>query len=364
MHIPFVNLSNQNRQLEKRFLDCFSNVISSGTYVLGQSVIDFEKRFAEYCGTGYAIGVNSGTDALFLALKALDVVPGDEVITVPISFIATVSSILACGAKPVFVDVDSDYNMNTSLVKDAITEHTKVILPVHLTGRPVEMEVLLELADFYQLSIVEDAAQAVGAEWKGKKVGSFGKIGCFSFHPLKILGGLGDGGMITTDDLDIYHKLQQLRNFGLRGRDAVLTWGTNSRLDTIQAAFLHIKMDFLDQWIDKRRTIASEYRKRLKHLVQIPEEGCNLKSVYQTFIIQADFRDDLMTFLQKRGVETKIHYPVPLHLQPLIKESVGSITSCSNTEILAERILSLPIYPEISAAAIDYIVESIEEFYA
>jgi len=363
MRIPFVNIIDQNRQLEKYFIDNLHKLIASGMYILGQSVIDFENRFAEYCGTKYAVGVNSGTDALIFALKALDIGPGDEVITVPNSFIATASSIIACGAKPIFVDVGLDYNIDGRLVKNAITKKTKAILPVHLTGRPAEMKTLFELAALYQLPIIEDAAQAVGAEWHGKKVGSLGNIGCFSLHPLKVLGGLGDGGILTTDDKNIYDRLQKLRNFGLEGRNSVLTWGTNSRLDALQAAFLQVKINFLDQWIDERRRIASEYRQRLKNIVQIPEEESNLKAVYQTFIIQAEFRDELAIFLQKKSIETKVHYPVPLHLQPLIKKVVGEIKTCVNAEKMSNKILSLPIYPEISSDAVDYIVTSIKEFY-
>ncbi len=363
MRIPFVNLTDQNKQFEDRFIDKIRELISSGIFISGQHVRDFEKRFAKYCGTRFAVGVNSGTDALILALKALDIGSGDEVITVSNSFIATVSSILACGAKPVFVDVGLDYNMNGQLVKDAITKKTKAILPVHLTGRPADMSTLFELADHYRLHIIEDAAQAVGAEWQGNKVGSLGKIGCFSLHPLKVLGGLGDGGIITTDDPDIYHRLGQLRNFGLEDRNNVLTWGTNSRLDSLQAAFLLVKMDFLDQWIDKRRRIAREYRKRLEHIVKVPEKEENIQSVYQTFIVLAEHRDELAGFLKGKGIDTKVHYPVPLHLQPLVREVVGEVKNCTNTEMMAKKILSLPIYPEMDTDAVNYVVESIERFY-
>lgn len=363
MKVPFVNLALQNELLEPQLTDCLKEVIRSGTLILGEVVETFEQRFAELCGCRYAVSVNSGTDALILALKALGVGPGDEVITVPNSFVATVSSIQACGATPVFVDVRNDLTMDSQCVAEVLSARTKVILPVHLTGRPVEMSQLYDIAEGNNIAIVEDAAQAVGASWKGRMVGSLGTIGCFSLHPLKILGALGDGGVITINDAAIHEKLKGLRNFGLTTRDTVAFWGTNSRLDSLQAAFLMKKMEKLDEWIARRREIARRYREKLRATVIVPEEDGNLGAVYQTFVIQVEDRDALAAYLSKKGVDSKVHYPIPLHKQPSIAGRYKGNAVFPNTERLAEKILSLPMYPELTDDNVDYVIDCIGEFY-
>ncbi len=244
--IPFIDLVLQNTNLEKPLLKAAEKVLRSGCYILGPCVEEFERLFADHCGTRFAVGVNSGTDALIFGLTACGIGSGDEVITVPNTFVATVSAIVACGAKPVFIDVTSDMNMNVDMLEAVITDRTKAILPVHLTGRPVNMNVLLQISKKFNLEVIEDAAQAVGAEFENRRAGSFGSVGCFSLHPLKNLGGLGDGGIITTNDENMANKLKLLRNFGLSNRSTVNLLGTNSRLDEIQAAFLSVKIDLLN----------------------------------------------------------------------------------------------------------------------
>lgn len=363
MKIPFVDLGTHNRQMEEQLLIRVQAALRGGCYILGKEVAEFEERFAVYCGSRFAVAVNSGTDALFLALKALDVGPGDEVITVPNSFIATASAIAACGARPVFVDVAADLNMDARLIEEKISSRTRVILPVHLTGRPAAMDRLRSIAAAHGLEIVEDAAQAVGAAWQGKKVGSWGRLGCFSLHPLKILGALGDGGIITTDDQELDAILRKLRNFGLRDRETVERWGFNSRLDTLQAVMLLEKMAHLETWIARRRAIAAFYRQHLPAALDVPPELDEGRAVYQTFVVQTDQRERLMRYLAERGVETRIHYAVPLHLQPVGKGLGYREGDFPQTEQLATRILSLPVYPELTPEKMNYVAQCIRSFY-
>ena len=365
MNVPFVNLSAQHAPIKSEIMAAVETVLDHGQFILGGEVDEFESRFADLCGTSYAVGVNSGTDALILALKALGVGPGDEVITVSNSFVASTGCITLVGATPVFVDVREDYNMDPGLIEAAITGRTKAILLVHLTGRPADMDPIMEIARRHGLYVVEDAAQAVAAEYEGKRVGSFGDIGCFSLHPLKTLNACGDGGVITTNDTSLYEELKILRNLGLKERDDCVVWGQNSRLDTLQAAILLVKLGFVDEWTDKRRANARFYQGLLEDLPQIscPVEESFERSVYHTFVIQAENREDLRQYLSSVGIGTAIHYPIPIHLHNAATGLGYGEGSLPVTEKQAGKILSLPVYPEIQADQLEFVVASLQNFY-
>lgn len=365
MKVPYVDLPAQHAPLKEKLLAAVGNVIDRGQFILGDEVAQFEQRFSQLCGVRYAIGVNSGTDALVLALKALGIGPGDEVITAPNSFVASAGSIALAGARPVFADVCEDYNIDPALVRRAITPRTKAIIPVHLTGRPADMDPLLETARSHGLHVVEDAAQAVGARHRDRTVGSIGTAGCFSLHPLKTLNACGDGGVITTDDPGLYEELISLRNHGLRTRDDCAFWGYNSRLDTLQAAMLLVKMDLLDEWTERRRANARFYQQHLGELPQVrtPMDKPHEKTVYHTFVVQADRREQLRSYLAEKGIGTSIHYPVPIHLQAAAEELGYVPGSFPVAEAQAQKVLSLPVYPELELAQLEYVVDSIHVFY-
>jgi len=365
IEIPYVNLAAQHKPIKGNVLDAIGRVIDSGQFILGDEVGKFEKRFAELCGVNFAVSVNSGTDALILALRSLGIGQGDEVITVPNSFIASTSCITLVGAKPVFIDVREDYNMDSGRIKEAITSRTKAILPVHLTGRPADMAPIMQVAHEYNLHVVEDCAQAVLAKYRGQKIGSFGIVNCFSLHPLKTLNACGDGGILTTNDEAIYERIKNLRNLGLQTRDNCVAWSGNSRLDTIQAAILLVKLEYLEEWTIKRRSNARFYHKNLDHLESIvcPSEKEHEFSVYHTFVIQAARRDELKVYLAKRGIETAIHYPKPIHLHTVASDLGYKKGDFPVAERQSQRILSLPVYPELNTADLRYVVDSITEFY-
>ena len=320
MKVPFVNLGLQNRLIKDELLSIVSGLLDSGQFILGEDLAKFEKSFAHLCGTTYAVGVANGTDALFLSMKVLGIGQGDEVITAPNSFLASASSICLAGATPVFADVREDFNIDPEQIRKVISPKTKAIIPVHLTGRPADLDAILSIAHEYHLAVIEDCAQAVCAEYNDKPVGSFGNLGCFSLHPLKNLSACGDGGVITTSNEDLYHQLLKARNHGLRNRDECEFWSYNSRLDNIQAAMLNVKLNKLSEWTERRRKIASYYFERISGLnLIVPADKPFEKSVYHTFIIQTVKRDELKNFLYEKGIDTKIHYPVPIHLQDAAK---------------------------------------------
>lgn len=364
-NIPHQNLAAQHVAMKEEILEAVSRVIDSGMFVGGDEVVEFEKQFAKLVGSEFAIGVNSGTDALVLALKVLNIGPGDEVITVPNSYVATGACIALVGATPVFVDVSDDYNIDPSKIEKAITKHTRAIIPVHLTGRPAHMDEIMAIAQKKGLHVIEDCAQAVCAEYKGQKVGTFGSFGCFSLHPLKTLNACGDGGVITTDDPQMNARLRSLRSGGLKNRDECAEWGQNSRLDTIQAAILLAKLNYVDEWTRGRQLNAEYYQLHLSDISQIqlpiPEEG--LASVYHTFVIQADHRDELQNYLSAQGIGTLIHYPIPIHLQEAAQYLGYKKGSFPVVESQAKKILSLPVYPELGSDELGYIVNSLREFY-
>jgi len=340
-------------------------VIDHSRFILGPEVEEFERRFAEISGTSYAVGVNSGTDALILALKALGIGEGDEVITVPNSFVSSTGCIVMVGAKPVFVDVGEDYNLDPTLLEAAITPNTKAILPIHLTGRPADMDPIMEIASAHGLHVIEDAAQAVAAGYRGKPVGSFGTIGCFSLHPLKTLNACGDGGVLTTNDPGLYEEFRTLRNIGLKERDDCVAWSINSRLDTMQAALLLAKLKYTDEWTEKRRANALFYQERLADLpnVQTPVDQSYEKAVYHTFVVQADHRNELKTYLSDEGIGTAIHYPTPIHLHKAAADMGLGEGSFPVTERQAKRILSLPVYPELEQSELEHVANSVRSFY-
>jgi len=363
--IPYINLKSQHAALKSELLSAVGEVLDDGNFILGEQVAEFERQFAQMCGVRYAIGVNSGTDALIFALKVLGIGSGDEVITAPNSFVASASCIRVLGAKPVFVDVGDDYNIDPSLIAAAITPKTKAIIPVHLTGRPCNMEPILTLAKEKGIAVVEDAAQAVLAEYQGRRVGSFGKIGCFSLHALKNLNACGDGGVLVTDDGDLHNQLKIMRNIGLRTRDDCVLWSHNSRLDTLQAAILLVKLRYLQEWTQQRRQNARYYQTQLADIpqIQIPPEREYEKCVYHTFVIQAQRRDELRQFLSDRGIGTAIHYPVPIHLSTIGKELGYPQGSFPITEMQAQRILSLPVYQGLTTEELHQVCENIKLFY-
>ena len=346
-------------------MDVISKVIDRGDFVFGEEVSEFEQRFAGLCGVRFAVGLNSGTDALILALRGLEIGPGDEIITVPNSFIASTSCIILSGATPVFVDVCDDYNIDTDLIEKAITPCTRAILPVHLTGQPADMDPIIEIARNYGLHVIEDSAQAVCAEYKGRRIGSLGTAGCFSLHPLKTLSACGDGGVVTTDDESLYERIKILRNVGLKTRDDCVIWSGNSRLDTIQAAILLSKMNYLEEWTSRRCANAKFYRENLSHIkeIKMPLENKETYQVYHTFVIQAEKRDDLQAHLGECGIGTAIHYPVPIHLHRAAADLGYKKGDFPTTERQSQHILSLPVYPELEIEDLENVVTEIAKFY-
>jgi dTDP-4-amino-4,6-dideoxygalactose transaminase len=361
--IPYINLKDQHVRLKNELMEAIGGVLDGADFILGKEVRVFEEKIAEYCGTRYAVGVNSGTDALFLTLKAYGIGPGDEVITAPNSFLASASVIAASGARPVFVDIREDLNINPDLIEEKLTKKTRAIIPVHLTGKPADMSSIDKIAKDHGLKVIEDAAQAIGAIYRSKRTGSLGDAGCFSLHPLKTLNACGDGGAITTDNEQLYKTLIQLRNIGLKNRDESDQWGYNSRLDSIQACILNVKFKYIDQWTEARRENAAFYIKELKGVVGVPQDENYEKQVYHTFVIKAERRDDLQQHLLKNGIETKIHYPIPIHLQGAASNlgyKRGSFPAC---EKAAKMILSLPIYQGLDKEDLGYIADAIKDYY-
>ena len=362
--IPLVDLATQSRQIKEDVLRRIGDVIDSARYILGQEVEEFEAQFADYCQVEHCVGVGNGTEALHLALRALGIGEGDEVITAGNSFAATPFAIAHAGAKPVFVDVDPvDFNIDVKLVEDAIGERTKAIMPVHLYGQPARMTELSEVADRYGLHIIEDAAQAHGAELEGRRCGSFGDMGCFSFYPGKNLGAFGDGGAIVTNDAGLAERLRLLRNYGQRIKNRHDMLGYNSRLDTIQACVLLSKMHHIEKWTEQRRQVAAWYREFLADSeVTLPKEHDDVRHVYHLFVVRHERRDELMAHLAERNIFCGIHYPYPLYLAEPFGDAVTipfELPVCSQ---IAANILSLPMYPEMTREQVEYVAEAVHDF--
>lgn len=361
--VPFVDLSRQFRALEKELTEAFLEVGRSGIYIMGERLESFEKKMAAYLGVRHVLGVADGSSALFLIFKSLGIGAGDEVITAPNSFIATAWTIAATGAKPVFVDVLEDMNIDPDQIEKKITSRTKAIVPVHLAGRPAAMDAILKIAERHRVAVVEDAAQAIGASYRGKKVGGFGKAAGFSLHPLKNLGVYGDGGMITTNDDGLAATLRKLRNHGLINRDECEFWGFNSRLDPLQAAFAEIKLTKLDHWNERCREIAGIYRKGITQAVKHPVDQADEICVYHNYVLQTEKRDALREYLKQHGVDTRIHYPIPIHLQKAAKDLGLKEGDFPVTERLAKTMVSLPIFPELTDPEVTQVVESVNRFF-
>ncbi|WP_050479707.1 DegT/DnrJ/EryC1/StrS family aminotransferase [Herbaspirillum rhizosphaerae] len=363
MVIPFVDLARQFRSIEPELTKAFVDVGRSGGYIMGARLESFERKVAEFIGVRHALGVADGSDALFLVLKALDIGPGDEVITATNSFIASAWVIAAVGATPVLVDVADDFNIDPQLVEAAVTSRTKAIIPVHLTGRAAPMDEINAIALKHDLFVLEDAAQAIGARYRGKRTGALGHAAGFSLHPLKNLGVYGDGGLITTDDDALAAKLLKLRNHGLRNRDECEIWGFNSRLDTMQAAFAEIKLGYLDNWNARCLSIAQTYAAGLADYVQVPVDRAWEECVYHNFVIRTERRDALMAHLLQNGVDTRVHYPIPIHLQDAAKQLGYKLGDFPNAERYAKTMVSLPIYPELSDTEVNYVIEVVKSFF-
>ncbi|MDA7602382.1 DegT/DnrJ/EryC1/StrS family aminotransferase [Gammaproteobacteria bacterium] len=363
MKVPFVSIGRQYDFLRDEFIRTFDEVGSSGQYIMGSGLSEFETKIASYCETKYALGLANGSDALFLALKAMGIGEGDEVITCPNSFIASAWVIEATQARTVFVDCAEDYNIDFSKIEEAINPNTKAIIPVHLTGRPSPMDEIKEIALKYNLHILEDSAQAIGAKYKGNKVGSLGDGAAFSLHPLKNLGVMGDGGVFTTNNEELYQTVKKLRNHGLKNRDECEIWGFNSRLDSLQAELASIKLNHLDTWNLRFREIAEFYRSNLKDLVITPVDKPHEESVYHNFVIRVDNRDKLMDSLLSAGIETKIHYPIPIHLQECSKNLGYNKGDFPLTELFASQMISLPIYPELTDGEVEYVVATTRSYF-
>lgn len=342
-------------------------VLQKGRYILGDEVQAFEQEFAEYIGTSYGIGVASGTDALHLALRACDIGVGDEVITVSHTAVATVSAIAQSGAMPVLVDISPDTCLlDPRLIESAISAQTRAIIVVHLYGTPADMDSIVSIAKKQNLLIIEDCAQAHGAEYKGRKVGSIGDVGCFSFYPTKNLGAIGDGGLIVTSNTDIAQRIRLLREYGWKNRYISDIQGFNSRLDEIQAAILRIKLRYLERDNEKRRSIAELYRTGITHpSIYLPVIPDSVKPVFHLFVIRTEQRDLLQKHLQNHGIQSLIHYPAPVHLQPAFQNKTCRLPhSLPITEKVAWEVLSLPMYPELSSEYTQKVIYCINQFRA
>jgi len=355
--IPFVDFKRENEEIGQEMLQVIQRVLKSGWFILGEETEKFEDEFSKYIRAKFGIGVNSGSDALYLAVKSLGISAGDEVITVSHTMISTVDAITRNGAKPIFVDINPEtYLMDTSKVEAKISDKTRAILPVHLYGQPEDMDPLMEIAEKHGLNVIEDACQAHGAKYRNVKVGSIGDIGCFSFYPTKNLGAYGDGGMLTTSNKELADKLIKMRNYGQSSKYHHEFVGVNSRLDEIQAAILRSKLHHLDEWNEKRRKTAKLYTDLLsKTEVKTPIEKEYARHVYHLYVIRHKHRDKLQEYLLKQGVQTLIHYSIPVHKQRAYMRS----DKLPITEKICGEILSLPIYPWLKEDEVKTISEHI-----
>jgi dTDP-4-amino-4,6-dideoxygalactose transaminase len=361
--VPYVALALRARRVKRELMAAIERVIDQGMYILGPEVEEFERRFAEYCGTRYAVGVSDGTAALILALRAIGVAPGDEVITAPNSFVASASSAALLGATPRFVDVRrDDMNMDPARLEAAITSRTKAIVPVHLTGYPADMEPILKIGERHGIPVIEDAAQSVGTVYHGRRTGSIGLMGCFSLHPLKNLHAIGDAGVITTSDERLYRWLLKARNHGLKSRDEVEFWSTNSRLDTLHAAVLTVMLQYVDTWIAERRAIATQFASALRDVVGVPTEAPGCFHTYQTFMITAERRPALLQHLRESGIDAKVHYPVTIPQQEAARALGHRPEDFPVASWLAERIVSLPLYGEMTDAQRTAVIDGVRSF--
>jgi Predicted pyridoxal phosphate-dependent enzyme apparently involved in regulation of cell wall biogenesis len=370
--VPPLDLSLQYKTIQDEVSACVQAVLASGRYIGGSTVEAFEQDFGEYIGVRETIACNSGTDALFLALRALNIGPGDEVITTPFTFIATAEMISAVGATPVFVDIDATtFNLDIAQIPNAVTEKTKAIIPVHLFGQPVDMTRLMAVAKSHHLAVIEDCAQATGASWQGQKVGSIGDIGCFSFFPTKNLGACGDGGAVTTQDPAMAKAMRIIKEHGQSTRYSSDTIGINSRLDALQAAILRIKLRYLDTWNQQRHTLAQRYHQLLYPLSEIitPQEIPSGESVWNQYTIRVQgplnseikSRDYLRNYLQEQGIGSMIYYPIPLHQQPVYQYLGYQANQFPIVERVCQEVLSLPLFPELSPEQQDQVITAIKE---
>ena len=370
MKVPLLDLTEQNNALRPEIETALGRVLDTNAFILGGEVKELETELAEYCGTKYAIGCASGSDALLLALMAVGVKAGDEVITTPYSFFATVSAITRLGATPVFVDIDpKTFNLDVSQIEAAITERTTAIQPVHLYGQCADMADLNEIVSKHGIPVVEDAAQAIGADENGKRAGAMSEVGCFSFYPSKNLGGMGDGGFMTTDDDELARQLFALRVHGSEERYYHKWIGLNSRLDGFQGAVLRVKLPHLDEWTNRRRRNADLYRELftnagLTEQIALPFERENCRHIYNQFVIRAPGkRDELRKHLASADIGTDIYYPVPLHMQECFEYLEYREGQFPESEKAAKETIALPIYPELRAEQQEYVVEKITEFF-
>jgi dTDP-4-amino-4,6-dideoxygalactose transaminase len=368
MSIPMVDLRAELGPIRDEVDAAIRAVVSSGRFIGGEECDAFEREFAALCGVSHACGVANGTDALVLALRALGVGPGDEVVTVANTFIATGAAILLVGAKPVFVDVDDlTYTMDPAGLERALTPRTKVVLPVHLYGHPADMTAICALASRHGASVLEDAAQAHGATWQGRRVGSWGDAACFSFYPAKNLGALGDGGAVVSADPALVGRVRQLANHGAGAhRYDNLVLGTNSRLDALQAAVLRVKLRRLLSWNEERRARAAAYDEALAQVPAVvrPRERAGARSAWHLYTVRVPERDALQRHLEAQGIATAVHYPRPIHLQPALAAAGGRSGDLPVSERVSREVLCLPLYPELSFDAIRRIADEIRAFHA
>lgn len=364
MNVPFIDLSAQYQEIKKEIKKPLEDLFVQSSFILGQEVKLLETEFAHYCRTKYAVGLNSGTDALFLSLLSLGIKEGDEVIVPAFTFIATALAVSFTGARPVFVDIDEKtYNIDPARIKKAITKKTKAIIPVHLYGQSADMQSILEIAKEYNLKVIEDAAQAHGALYHGKKCGSIADIGCFSFYPTKNLGAFGDAGMVVTNDKKIYEKILMLRDCGRKGRYEHVIKGYNSRLDTIQAIILRAKLKRLDKWNKKRQMNARYYSELLKDEKKIilPKASKYLSHIYHVYAVRLKNRDKVYDELRKRGIGVLIHYSKPLHLQKAYKELNYKKGDFPMAEKVSCEVISLPMSPHITKQQIMFVVKQLKQ---
>lgn len=366
MKVPYLDLAAQMSPIRAEINDAINEVLNDLQFTSGYHVKKFEENFAKYCGTEFCCGVNSGTSALHLALRLLNINPGDEVITTSLTFIATSWAISYVGAKPVFVDIHpADSNINVKLIEAAITPKTKAIIIVHLYGNPCEMDKIMEIANKHGIPVVEDCAQAHGAHYMGKKVGTFGDIACFSFYPGKNLGGYGEGGALITNNKSYYDRACSLREHGSVRRYYHNEIGYNYRMDGIQGAILDVKLKYLPEWTSARKKVAYNYSDNLFREVPLgfPSEQIDSQSSWHLYVVRYEKRDELKNYLEEKGIGCGLHYPVPLHLQKCYEKLGYKIGDFPEAEKAANECLSLPIYPELSEEKQQYVIDSIKSFF-